>query len=446
MIKLYFIALITLVVMSCETTPQAAITIHVSGDKAETAPEIQTKDSVYQFTFDSTGSARVLLAAAMKPGYGELEYGRLKLLLYLDPNKSLDLSLKFEGNKMIPEFSGEAAAVNEYLAKWRGGNPDFRAEEDVFSQALEDMEKAEFARIDTLGFDEEFVRREKQRIHYSLYKSFSMYPSYHAYYTKQEDFKPSPVYYDKVRTLIKEDEAQMDLGVYKTVLASFIQIYSIRNLDSRNPLEYLKATLDYVDAQIQNPVIASYLVNKFVTEYVSRAGIDQLAEFQPLYNEKVISPSQREKFEKLCAKWAVIGKGQASPEFRYSDIDGNEVGLSDLAGKYIFIDVWATWCGPCKREIPALRELEHQFKDKNITFVSISCDQNKAAWENMVKSEKLGGIQLHIGEDRMFMDEYMIRTIPRFILLDKEGKIITADMTRPSNPETVKTLEELEGL
>ena len=64
----------------------------------------------------------------------------------------------------------------------------------------------------------------------------------------------------------------------------------------------------------------------------------------------------------------------------------------------------------------------------------------------MVKEDKLGGIQLHNGKDQSFMDAFMIRGIPRFILLDKEGKIIAADMTRPSNPETVETLNQLEGI
>ena len=59
---------------------------------------------------------------------------------------------------------------------------------------------------------------------------------------------------------------------------------------------------------------------------------------------------------------------------------------------------------------------------------------------------KLGGIQLHTGGDRAFMNAYRVRTIPRFILLDKEGKILNLDMTRPSDPATLKTLEALKGI
>ena len=92
------------------------------------------------------------------------------------------------------------------------------------------------------------------------------------------------------------------------------------------------------------------------------------------------------------------------------------------------------------------QKLEEKYGKKNIYFVSISCDRDKAAWEKMVKEDKLGGIQLHNGGDNTFMDAYMITGIPRFILLDKEGKIINAKMTRPSNPETAKTFDALEGI
>lgn len=171
-----------------------------------------------------------------------------------------------------------------------------------------------------------------------------------------------------------------------------------------------------------------------------------MPEIAPVYNAKVTSADKKAKFDELCGKWAKIAKGQPSPEFKYLDINGKEVGLKDLAGKYVYIDVWATWCGPCRGELPHLKELEHQFKGKNIAFVSISCDQDKAAWEKMVKEEKLEGIQLHFGNDQTFMNNYMIRGIPRFILLDREGKILAAEMTRPSNPKTVETFNALEGI
>ena len=141
-----------------------------------------------------------------------------------------------------------------------------------------------------------------------------------------------------------------------------------------------------------------------------------------------------------------LKEGDQAPTFKYLDINGKEVSLSDLEGKYVYIDVWATGCGPCHYERPHLKELEKKMHGKKIVFVSISCDKDKAAWEKMVKEQGLGGVQLHNGGDREFMTAFGIRGIPRFILLDKKGKIVNPNMTRPSNPETEKTLKALKGI
>ena len=79
---------------------------------------------------------------------------------------------------------------------------------------------------------------------------------------------------------------------------------------------------------------------------------------------------------------------------------------------------------------------------KDIYFVSISCDNNKKHGKNRVRAG-LKGIQLHFVNGDTFMNDYMIKGIPRFILLDKEGKIISVDMSRPSDPKTIAKLDEL---
>ena len=211
-------------------------------------------------------------------------------------------------------------------------------------------------------------------------------------------------------------------------------------------LALLRKKLDYVQQKFASAGMQEYLIDFYLTDFVSSAGTSELPEFLPLYEQKVTDPEKKAKFYALCDTWKKIEPGHQSPTFAYSDINGKKVALEDLRGKYVYIDVWATWCGPCCGEIPHQKELEHHFAKKNIAFVSISCDRDKSAWEKMVKKEKLGGIQLHNGGDRTFMNDYMVKGIPRFILLDREGKIINSRMTRPSNPETTQFIETLEGL
>jgi len=142
---------------------------------------------------------------------------------------------------------------------------------------------------------------------------------------------------------------------------------------------------------------------------------------------------------------SVPKEGEDAIGFTYPDMEGNEYSLSSFAGKLVYVDVWATWCGPCKGEIPYLKQLEEDYHGKDIVFVSISTDSNKEAWEKMVVEEKLGGLQLHAGsewgENGMtgISRDYAIFGIPRFMLFSKDGKVISSDAPRPSSQE-IRTL------
>ncbi|MDC1162023.1 TlpA disulfide reductase family protein [Tenacibaculum sp.] len=143
-----------------------------------------------------------------------------------------------------------------------------------------------------------------------------------------------------------------------------------------------------------------------------------------------------------------LAKGLASPKFvDYINYKGGTTSLDDLKGKYVYIDVWATWCQPCKQEIPFLKKVEEKFHDKKIEFVSLSIDQNKDhdAWKKMVEDKELTGIQLFADNDwkSKFVTDYMIQGIPRFILIDPAGNIVNANAPRPSDPKLMEIFSSL---
>lgn len=137
----------------------------------------------------------------------------------------------------------------------------------------------------------------------------------------------------------------------------------------------------------------------------------------------------------------------AAPNFVYENHKGGTTSLESLKGKYVYIDVWATWCGPCRAEIPFLKELEKSYHGKNIEFVSISVDVDKdhEKWKTFVTEKALGGTQLFADKNwnSDFIKAFGIESIPRFILIDPKGVVIDADAARPSNPK-LKT--QLDGL
>ncbi|WP_395065122.1 TlpA family protein disulfide reductase [Flavobacterium sp.] len=136
-----------------------------------------------------------------------------------------------------------------------------------------------------------------------------------------------------------------------------------------------------------------------------------------------------------------------APSFDYVNFAGGQTKLEDLKGKYVYIDVWATWCGPCRAEIPSLKKVEEKYHGKNIAFVSISVDEQKdfEKWKTFVKDKSLGGIQLFADKNWLsdFIKSFGINSIPRFILIDPSGKVVNADADRPSNAKLQDTLDGL---
>jgi len=130
--------------------------------------------------------------------------------------------------------------------------------------------------------------------------------------------------------------------------------------------------------------------------------------------------------------------GNPAPELALEDTLGNQLELADLRGHYLYLDFWATWCGPCIQEIPSLEQLQKDYQGKNIRFVSISIDKegDKMKWKTFVKTRNMKGKQLWVDQKNkeIVSAHFDIKQIPRFILLDPEGKIVDANAARPSDP------------
>ncbi len=179
-------------------------------------------------------------------------------------------------------------------------------------------------------------------------------------------------------------------------------------------------------------------------DQIYRVGVNEDVEFtaetQGIYN--MLVEAYTERYADLDYGIGEAGSsleaGNPSPEFiGYENILGGTTDLEDFRGKYVYIDLWATWCYPCRAEIPFLKKLESDFHDRNIEFVSISLDKPGAydKWREMVSDLNLSGTQLYANGNAFkdpFAKAYDVRFIPRFLLIGPDGKIVEADAPRPS--------------
>ncbi|WP_443936576.1 TlpA family protein disulfide reductase [Pedobacter sp. MW01-1-1] len=203
-------------------------------------------------------------------------------------------------------------------------------------------------------------------------------------------------------------------------------------------LEGIKSTLTLVpNDTIKGDILLSSIANyKSYAEY--KSAIDEFGKY-------IITPSQKKRNLDIVTPLLTLKTGEDAYAFSFPDKDGKTVTSESLKGKVVLVDVWATWCGPCRQEIPHLKKLEEEMKGKDVQIISLSTDAvtDKAKWLKMIQDENLGGMQLFAGgPSNGFSQYYKVNTIPRFLVFDKKGKIVSVDSPRPSNPALKALLEK----
>ena len=148
-------------------------------------------------------------------------------------------------------------------------------------------------------------------------------------------------------------------------------------------------------------------------------------------------------------KWMAISPGKTAPDIEGITPEGNNLALSDLKGKVVYVDVWATWCKPCIQEFPHSKKLRKQFEGREeVVFLYVSVDNDEEKWRAFLKNDQdLKGTHINELENESGRSDiyqaYMLSGIPNYMLIDQDGKIVDANAPRPSSGEVQEQIEKL---
>ena len=197
--------------------------------------------------------------------------------------------------------------------------------------------------------------------------------------------------------------------------------------------------------QFTNREIVRQLADERISGLIQRAPAN-LSELFAAYRAVEPGRAVPEKIQEQYDHYITMVPGAQAVNFDFYDVDGNRFTLSDLRGKAVYIDCWATWCGPCRAQTPYMIELYNHYKDDpRIQLVSVSLDKNEKQWKAVVAEENLAWPQyiVHDEFECALCKNYDVVGIPRFMFFDKDGCILSLDAKRPSEPDIIDWIEGL---
>ncbi len=375
--------------------------------------------------------------------------------MYLDRGDQLHLSVDVKNFEQSIIFQGISSDINNYIIQKQildqtfllDHSTLFSKEVNEFKDQIREQKQTKNNLLKKYSnLEKEFISSEIRKNHYEYLSQLYSYEGLHPYFTNKINYKTPKSFLDEFKNFDFDNAIDFEKsGVYRKLCFDiFFKIADEKDKVSsvnfmKNQLTKIKTTKikDLLIKNIANRISLKNNESKDLYEIIM-----QVSDDQQLKTDLTNKIKEIQKIQERTAR------GQNSPTFvNYVNSKGGNTSLIDFKGKYLFLDIWATWCGSCIKEFPYLEKIKKKYKNRNIEFIGISIDKEEkySAWKKMVKEKELGGIQLFADNDwnSKFIQDYGISSIPRFILIDPTGKIIEAIAPPPSNPKLIEIFENL---
>ena len=411
-----------------------------------------------------------------KSGIVEFLYNNQSEDIWLEPGYNLTLTISTDSLHKAITIEGTNTAQNEFLKSFYLIFKDAFDEPTVKQKILSSTADAfEISIFNERKKQTEFISSSKEKekfsagfssyvnnlIKYTYFYKLISYPIVTANENKGLTVNPLPeILLENVNATLANNDDALNCEAYRSFLSYYI-IYSTSKLNNFNKFTdnstSMEMKMGFCNQTIQGKSniysLANYLNENvtLVSPYTAKHiyGLlctnEKSSEYCNLLKTKC---EQKIKSKEVVAATSTENK---TGDVKILGSDGKYFTLNDFKGKVVYVDYWASWCGPCRQQFPYSKELHKKFTTKqlkNIIFLYVSIDKNEEIWKNAVEQNGLGEMTngLVAGDwGSEIVKFFQINSIPRYMLIDKKGNIVDLNAKRPSDDaaydDIIKLLE-----
>jgi thiol-disulfide isomerase/thioredoxin len=379
--------------------------------------------------------------------------GQIRTSVYLEKGGDLQLFADMNNWDTSLTFTGDYANENNFLVlNSRALATDFNQNNTMnlyrsgtaeeFQQYAKDMQSTSAELLKDFGkknkLSKDFTRFFLTDVTYTYYSNLLNFSPYYNYFNQTEP-ELTEGYYDFLKDALVFSDESFNVRSFADFLNVYHQYY-IRTNKENIPADmdefeqskwavneiYTGKARDFVMANIINAELNWGEFTKAETSY---------NEFRDSGADLALVEILRDAYESALR----VTPGNAAPAFTLTDINGNNVSLSDFEGKVVYLDFWASWCGPCMREVPHAKELKKRFEgQEDLVFLYISVDEDPEAWKRTVELHQIEGVHLNVkGMKAETALSYNVKGVPSFFIIDKKGIIHDNNPGRPSSGDVI---------
>ncbi len=390
----------------------------------------------------------------------EVVHGDQATELFLCNGDEVNVSIDAADFDKSLHYSGKGAATANFVAKHvleMGMSNQFGANlmplmakgpQEFMTETKSLLQKEfDFLENNKEGLSEKFVKVWTAIMSFTMYYDWLIYPPYHEMVVNKGKAKniPPENYVVSASVPMNFDDNLLSLSEYRNVVGSIFSGKAAMS-DSSHAAKYRLADSSTIYAKQLLPPKSKefYFAHKLYSglKYSSVGKADsEYYSFKKMYPKSEYMPV----IDKAITLKRKLGKGQPATDFNFTTLEGKKMKLSDLKGKVVYLDFWASWCGPCISELPAAKKVEDHFAGRDVVFLKISIDEDETAWKNALEKRKIEGINTRVegGWKAEVARQYGVQGVPSYFLLDRKGKFITETTPRPS--DTAELIGLLEG-